>query len=205
MDTYQVKIIKSMEQLKNCPVFCVDNYQWTKEYRPQTYGQMALLEDYGLVITMTTLEVEPLRRYTLDDSPVYKDSCMEAFLNFAPEDMEKGYINFEMNSNGAMLSGFGKDRNRKRLNQITSYHAICEAKIDEKSWSIILRIPMELIFDVYQKDVLKAGDIFTCNFYKISEDPSIEHYASYSPIESTIPNFHLPNFFSKAIIQVENK
>ena len=37
-----------------------------------------------------------------------------------------------------------------------------------------------------------------CNFYKISESPEIEHYMSYSRIESDTPDFHLPVYFAEA-------
>lgn len=196
---YQVNVIQKVEQLKDCPVFHMDHYQWTKEYRPEAFGLMALLENYGLVISMTAREKDPLTRYTENEDPVYKDSGMEAFLNFKPAST-KEYFNFEMNSNGALLSGFGVKPNRKRVCQITSSHALCEAKIEEASWSVLLRVPMELICELYQIAPLKKGDHFTCNFYKISEDPSIEHYASYSPIVSEKPNFHLPEFFGDAVI-----
>ncbi len=162
---------------------------------------MALLKDYGLIVRMTALEADPLRRYHEEDSPVYKDSGLEAFLNFEPDNLEKGYFNFEMNANGAMLSEFGSGKNRKRLKEITSYRAECTAEIiDQHSWSVLLRIPKELIYEVYGKKSLGSGDKFTCNFYKISEDPGIEHYASYAPIDNPVPNFHLPQFFAGAVI-----
>ncbi len=161
---------------------------------------MALLEDYGLAISMTALEREPLRRYTQNDDPVYKDSALEAFLDFAPEQPQTGYLNFEMNSYGALLGEFGTGRNRKAVKECTSWRACCEALIEETQWSVLLRIPMELICDLYGRAPLKQGDTFTCNFFKICEDASAEHYASYAPIVSPVPNFHLPEFFDRAII-----
>ena len=41
---------------------------------------------------------------------------------------------------------------------------------------------------------------FAVIFFKISETPEIEHYASAYPINSTEPNFHLPEFFGTAVI-----
>ncbi len=196
---YQVKSINNIEQLKDCSVFPIDQYQWTNNYRPKAYGQMALLQNYGIVISMTAIESNPLRRYTKENDPVYKDSGLEAFLNFNPG-QTMNYCNFEMNANGALLSQFGEGRSRKWMNELTSYRADCEATIQEDSWSVLLRIPMELICDLFHIEPLKTGDRLTCNFYKISEDPSIEHYASYAPIVNETPNFHLPEFFGEAII-----
>lgn len=196
---YCIHIIENMEQLENCPVFHINHYKWTKDYRPQAYGKMALLEGYGIVISMTAVEKNPLRRYTMNEDPVYMDSGLEAFLNFNPA-LQAEYLNFEMNANGALLSGYGKDRNRQRVSQLTDYRGLCTASIEEEKWSVLLKIPMELICELYQIGPLKKGDVISCNFYKISEDPSIEHYASYTPIDSPKPNFHLPEFFGKGII-----
>lgn len=199
---YQVYNIKTIDQLKECPVFHINHFNWTKEYRPKAFGQMALLDGYGFVVALTAIETDPLRRYVEDGSPVYKDSCLEAFLNFAPENLDKGYLNFEMNANGALLNGFGSGRGEKRkdLKEFTPFKAICEAKIEEDSWNVLLKIPMELVCDIYQIEPLKEGDGFTCNFYKTSDEPAIQHYASYSPIDNPTPNFHLPVYFGKVMI-----
>ncbi len=45
---------------------------------------------------------------------------------------------------------------------------------------------------------LNIGSNFWCNFYKISEAAKIEHYASYAPIRTEVPSFHLPEFFATA-------
>ncbi|MFR4916405.1 MAG: carbohydrate-binding family 9-like protein [Coprococcus phoceensis] len=60
------------------------------------------------------------------------------------------------------------------------------------------RIFLEKICDL---EAIKSGKIFYCNFYKISEDPEIEHYGAYAPIGSETPNFHLPVFFAEAIVE----
>jgi hypothetical protein len=197
---YKVQIIENIDQMKHCPIFHINHHQWRQEYQLQAYGQMALQPDYGLIVTMTAMETNPLRRFTEDDSPVYKDSALEAFFTFAPEQPDKGYLNFEMNAYGAMLSEYGVKGNRKKLKEVSPYHAECTVSLDENSWSVVLKVPMELIYDVYGKS-LQEGDIFTCNFYKISEDPSIEHYISYSPIDSSVPDFHRPDDFATAVIE----
>ena len=90
--------------------------------------------------------------------------------------------------------------NREQVQKVTLYCAVCEATIEKDSWSVLLKIQMELICDLYMREPLNVGDSFTCNFYKTSEDPSIEHYASFAPIGNRIPDFHLPQFFAQAII-----
>jgi hypothetical protein len=193
-------MIKELKQIKDCPVCRIDNYDWTNEYRPEAYVQIALLVNEGLVVSMTAIEQNPLRRYTKENDPVYKDSGLEVFINLAPSNEKSEYMNFEMNAYGTLLSQFGTNKNRSFLSELTTYRAICKAEIGEKDWNVLLLIPMELICWFNDGKQLKQGDKFTFNCYKISEDPSIEHYASYSPIQNPIPNFHLPQFFGEAII-----
>lgn len=197
---YTVKEIEFIDELYECPIFHIDNHMWIKDYKPKSFGRMAFIKNEGIVVSMTTMEKSPLTRYVVDDDPVYKDSAMEAFFDFKPNQPEIGYFNFEMNSNAAMLSGFGLRPNRKRIKAITNLRASCSVIKETNSWSVLLKVPMELICEIYQIPPFLLGDEFSCNFYKISEDPSIEHYVSYSPIDSPTPNFHMPEFFAKAVI-----
>ncbi len=63
-----------------------------------------------------------------------------------------------------------------------------------------MKLPVSILEEIYGPLHLEEGSTFTCNFYKISETKEIEHYASYSPILSEIPSFHLTEFFETAII-----
>ena len=57
---------------------------------------------------MVCEEKDPLRTYTEDFDPVYRDSAMEAFFQFIPE--QEVYLNFEVNANGALLAAYGPSR-----------------------------------------------------------------------------------------------
>lgn len=193
-------MIHELEQLADCSVCPIDHYQWVNGYQPKAYAQMGLLEGKGLVVSMTAVEENPLRRYHQENEPVYQDSGLEVFLNFDPNDEKDQYMNFEMNAYGTILSQFGTNKNRKWLSELTKHRATCNATMNEKDWNVLLHIPMDLICEFNEGKPLKQGDEISFNLYKISEDPSIEHYASYAPIDHPVPNFHLPQFFAKAII-----
>ncbi len=197
---YQVNIIDSLEELEQCELFHIDHYQWVEGHQPKAFGRMGLLRDFGFVVTMTAMEANPLTTYTEDNSPVYFDSALEAFFDFTPEREPAYYVNFEMNSNGAMLNEFGTAGNRKRVEVPGPWKGSCQASRREDSWSVLLQIPMEYICHIFEIEPRKAGDSFTCNFFKTSSSKACEHYASYAPIISEKPNFHLPEFFEKAII-----
>lgn len=197
---YQVHTITELNQLQECEVFHINHDYWVRGYQPEAFGRMGFLKDYGIVISMTAMEKEPLCTYTQENDPVYMDSGLEAFLCFSQSPSDMRYLNFEMNANGAMLSAFGMPRERSFLAELTQRRAVCEAIREASSWSVLLKIPMELICSMYQREPLQPGDSFTCNFYKICETPSHEHYLTYAPLMSDKPNFHLPEFFEKATI-----
>ncbi|SHO48396.1 carbohydrate-binding family 9-like protein [Anaerocolumna xylanovorans] len=197
---YRVYTITDLEQLEECAVFCIDHYQWTQGGKPKAYGRMGLLKDYGLIISMTAIEANPLRTFTKENDPVYMDSALEAFLSFSGAHGNQKYMNFEMNANGALLSAFGTVTERKFINEYTGLRALCETNIEKDRWTVLLKIPMELTCSLYGREPLQSGDSFTCNFYKICETPEYEHYASFAPIISEKPNFHLPEFFKEAVI-----
>ena len=134
---------------------------------------------------------------------VYKDSAMEAFFQFFPNDEENDiYFNFEVNSFGALHAKYGngrKDRIALTDEQIDRCH--CSAQILEDHWDMYLTVPVSVLYEIFGEFEFGKGSRLSCNFYKISEDPSIEHYASYSPIISDHPNFHLPQFFEESTIE----
>ena len=175
----------------------------TKEI-PATYGYMGFVPGDGFYIKMVCEEKDPLRAYENDLDPVYRDSAMEAFFMFESEKERSGlatYLNFEANANGALLAAYGKDRTyRTCFTKEELKGFACEAQILEYRWTIRFRIGIDILEKIYGPLHLQAGSTFTCNFYKISEAKEIEHYASYSPIKTTIPSFHLPEFFAMAEI-----
>ncbi len=117
------------------------------------------------------------------------------------DDAPGTYLNFEINANGALLAAtvppgptgpiFPKRRPRKFQ---------VRATIEEDRWSAHFRIPLSVLERVYGPLELKTGSTFFCNFYKISESTDIEHYAAYAPITSPVPSFHMPEYFTEAVL-----
>ena len=131
---------------------------------------------------------------------------MEIFLAFTEEGEtltnDSMYINFEINANGAMYAKYGKGRkNRKFITDEQYEMAECKAEIKEDRWSLEVLFPEPFLNGVCNFTEIKEGKTFYCNFYKIAMSEDIEHYGSYSPIESETPNFHLPVFFAEAVIR----
>ena len=67
----------------------------------------------NLLVHLWAKEKDIRAEYTAPLSPVHEDSCLEFF--FMPEGEER-YLNFEINPNGCLHIGFGRDRNdRERI------------------------------------------------------------------------------------------
>lgn len=199
---YEIHTILDKSELNNCPIFHVDCYNWGGDYRPVTYGRLAYLKGKEFIVQMTCEEKDPLRTFYHDEDPVFQDSAMEAFFDFAPDSGKNTYVNIEMNANGAMLNRFGqKPPGRQVFTNFTTAPCTCQATIAEDAWTVEAHISLQYVKDLFGKGHFEPGDIIRCNFYKIclSKLP-IEHYGSYTPIDSPTFNFHLPEFFANAII-----
>lgn len=198
---YDVLTLKSPEDLLTCPPFSVDQFNWGGDYRPVTTGRLGFLPGNGFLLRMECSESSPCRIYTRDNEPVYLDSAMEAFFCFAPEALPPCYLNFEINANGAMLSGYGAHRQKRALfSDADREELCCQAEIFKDFWRITLLLPLSLLTIVYPGLSLHSGSRFTCNFYKIKESQNLTHFASFAPIPTREPNFHLPEYFAKAQI-----
>ncbi len=211
MITYDTLTILKRDELRDCPLFRVDNVQWNSKISPLTVGRMGYVPGEGLFVWMKCHEKNPLRTMARPMDRVCLDSAMEAFFafpdravaeteQFTPDDNGM-YCNFEINANGAMYAKTGRGRlGRVPLLTEEFEAAGVRARILEDSWEIELLVPMPLLKRVAGIERFASGDVFFCNFYKTSETPEIEHYLSFSPIGVEKPNFHLPRFFAKAVI-----
>ena len=194
---YMFPTINNIDEITQCERYFVRQKLWATDYPFEVYGRMALIPGKEWVITMTTGESNPLRTYIHENDMVYRDSAMEVFLNFQPEDGRDRYLNFEMNANGAMLSQFGDRYERRFISDLCKqYVATCTAMIEPEQWSVTLRIPLELINQLYGREVVKEEERFTFNLYKICESKEKEHYVSFTNIPVEKPNFHLPQYFA---------
>lgn len=201
--TYQVKRISGKEEIETCEPFAINQYMWNSKQEPKTYGWLGYLEGEGLYVKMLCEEKEPKRECKNHKDMVCKDSAMEIFFAFTEEGEnltnDSMYLNFEINANGAMYAKYGKGRKNRTFLTDEQYEMTgCKANIEEDRWSVEVLFPESFLREVCDFDAIKAGKIFYCNFYKIAEAEEIEHYGSFSPIESETPNFHLPIFFAEA-------
>jgi len=178
------------------------------DHRPRT--QVRLLYDachlYG-VFRVADRYVRVL--HTGYGTPVYRDSCVEIFLQPRPD---RGYLNFEFNAGGALLASHVRDPERtpqgfRDFTPLTEAEAraigvraslptvVKPERTEPVTWTVAFALPFALL----EKHLGPVGTIpgqrWRANFYKCADDTSHPHWASWSPL--TERNFHLPACFGE--------
>lgn len=172
----------------------ISNDNWQVGNPPKSYFQMTYVENYGFLINLYSDEKDPVMEYHHAGDPAYKDSCLEFFANFDPDNSDK-YMNFEFSAGGAMLFGAGESRIGRT--ELTDFYknADVTVSVHEDRWDVMAFIPKEIIFSVYGELKFKPGYTFKANVYKCCEKEGREHFVSWSPIVSEKPDFHTPEQF----------
>lgn len=201
---YLVKTIESPEDLGQCEVFHVNQYNWGGSYRPVTYGRMGCWKDHGFLVQMISEEKNPLGECAEPDGMVCRETAMEAFFQFFPKEREDQiYLNFEANVLGTLHAKYGRSRkDRQPLPMELREACQCRCTVLENCWKLEIMVPLTVIEYAYGKENagFSSGDGFRCNFYKISENQEPVHFGSFTEIKSEKPDFHLPEYFADAVI-----
>jgi hypothetical protein len=157
-----------------------------------------------------------LAKYTKLQDPVYKDSCVEAFVRPQPHKAGLdggGYFNFEINAGGTMLITYIGDSRRGPDKKFGHCIELTEADIaavrvettmpkvvnperqGPLDWSVLLTLPLETL-ERFTGPLPKLGkDVnWDANFYKCADNTSRPHWLSWSPV-GAILNFHQPAQF----------
>ena len=188
----------------------VDTVQWPTNSSicvPETCVYL-FGEDKGLHVHFKVKESNPRAVFKNHMDKVCQDSACELFLAFANKpttdsftpDLDKNiYMNIEINANGACYAKYGMHRkDRIALTQLEIESLNIRTKINDKNWSLDFTVPRDLVTKICSYDPFLVDNIFAFNLYKISETKDIEHYASFSKVESETPNFHQPKYFALA-------
>lgn len=189
---YAVTRTEGAPEWSAVPAQRVDVACWGTTYTPETTFQCAYTPGKALYIRMECLEAEPTVRCREQDGPVWKDSCMEAFL--APG-REGSYMNLECNSAGALLCCAGSGRHgRLRLAESGLPRPVLVSGRDGGRWEACLEIPAATLSGLWALELMPGARLYA-NFYKCGDDTPQPHYLSWSPIDLPKPDFHVPQFF----------
>jgi hypothetical protein len=133
------------------------------------------------------------------NDPVSQDSCVEFFISFGNE---VEYYNLEFNCIGTCLAGFGVGKTERELIPEESVRIIrrcsviissTDSGLDHIFWELTLIIPSEIF--IHHSDLILKDMHCKANFYKCGDKLPRPHFLAWKKVESTTPNFHLPEYF----------
>ncbi|MBO5364162.1 MAG: carbohydrate-binding family 9-like protein [Clostridia bacterium] len=164
------------------------------EYLPNTYGRL-MYDEEAIYIKMWTDENPLLARYTKQNDPVHKDSCMELFLS--PKAGDKRYLNIEINPFGTMSFAIRTSRfDPVYPDKDKNFFAI-QTLVEDGCWTLQFMIPFAYIDQVFGGHTKEMQG----NLYKCGEDMQREHYGSMYPMHPTEIDFHRSEFFGEFILE----
>ena len=184
------------------PGLTIDHYLWLDNgYRPRAEARLCYSPHY-IYAYFKVFEGKIKVRFTQFQDPVYKDSCVEIFIDPFPEKC-LGYINIETNAIGTMLIAFGPDRQSrapispevaKDFEVTSSVRECLDGKHGAEFWTLTYKLPLA-VFEKYYGDKIGPGCLAKGNFYKCGDETEFPHYGAWSPVLCAAPDFHRPEFF----------
>lgn len=167
----------------------INHALWGSTYQPEAFAKLCYIKGDAIYVNMFVKEKEPKAVYTKNNDPVYKDSCLECFLNVNP-DKTDNYFNFEMNANGAILVGFGNGREHRKSIDVDFVPFVFK---NEEGWGVTLIVPESFVLEYFST----IQDEWKGNFYKCGDETESVHFLSWSEVKEEKPNFHCPKWFGK--------
>lgn len=185
---------------KSVPRAEIKQWHWEgkKPFRPSSFAQLCGVYGKGLYAKLWSFEENPRCVYSKRDDPVYRDSCLEFFVQPVPGN--PAYLNFEMNAKGVYLSQFGENRmERVFLKDCCKLEPMVSAfDLEENgraAWGVELFLSEVLISEIYKVQyILKPGTL-KGNFYKCGDWTPRVHYGAYFPVSCATLGFHNPSKF----------
>lgn len=186
--------------LKEGSTFAVNCVSW-EEYPFLMDTRVTVgYDEGGFSVRFVTDEPRIRATETEHNTFVHKDSCMEMFMQFAPES-DIRYINIEANPNGAAYVSCSKKRGDSVMFEIEDINALnVKAVVTENGWELSYYLPAAIIQKYVPTYEHKAGAHLRGNFYKCGDLTDHEHYLSYAKIGTVEPDFHRPEYFADFIL-----
>lgn len=176
------------------------------EHFPKVLAKFAY-DDDAIYVIYKVEDQYVLAATTNYQGPVYTDSCVEFF--FTPhQDVSLGYFNLEMNCGGTALFHFQPKPHTDRVqisksdfNKISVAHSmpsIVNPEIsDPVTWFLEYRIPFSILPKYSKVEKPAPGAKWRANLYKCADASSHPHWLTWSEVEYSRPNFHLPLYFGE--------
>lgn len=176
----------------NVPALQLTNQLWLRQHSVSAKAQLCY-DHTALYVRLEAVEenIRAVHKGLLD--PVCEDSCLEFF--FSPMAGDSRYFNIEVNPNGAIYLGFG--RNVQGLQRIVAENpAIAPAiTFTENGWTAEYAIPYDFIRLFFPEFAPTAGSSIRANCYKCGDETETPHWLCWAPIPEGTDTFHCPQHF----------
>jgi hypothetical protein len=194
--------------LGRLPALRVDRWLWLKNgYEPRVEVRLCW-SDRFLYVHFRVEEPEVRLRYRRFQDPVYKDSCVEMFIDPFPE-KRRGYVNIETNALGTVLAAFGKGATGRlpfaagQLREMEVQASISrpvDGPHGAPFWTLAYRFPLS-VFKLCYSETIREGRRGRANFFKCGDETAVPHYGAWSPVDVPAPDFHRPEFFGTVVFE----
>ncbi|MCR2805250.1 carbohydrate-binding family 9-like protein [Paenibacillus soyae] len=185
----------------------IGHYMWLPDWHgPKARIALSCTTD-ELQIQFRAYEPEPLVRFANLNDPVYKDSCVEWFLQ--PDPLQDArYLNFELNAAGTILVGLGTgrlDRVYLEADELPPLHIRAERQLQDPAtgetyWSVRFRLPLSWLAGLFPGFQPGPGARMRGNFYKCGDETALPHFGSWSRVGADEPDFHRSQDFGWLIL-----
>lgn len=179
--------------------------------------QAKLLYDESGVHVFFRVEDRHVRSVVTEyQGPVSRDACVEFFME---PDVQRGYLNVEINAGGTLLMKYHDPRLRPGAQQVPkgfslvlvpweqarhvrihhSLPTVVEPEIAEPvTWYVQYHLPFDVLESQFGPLRPVSGRQWRANFYKISSASSHPHRVTWAPIppDARAAGFHQPRFFA---------
>ena len=182
---------------KSGTTFNIDNFPWDDNgYKPKTQVTIGY-DEGGFNLNFVSYETDIRATETEHNMEIYKDSCMEIFMKFAPS-TDKNYINIEINPNGAAYCAVSECREISEKIEPRIIDTLnIKTKVYPDRWEIKYYISKEFIQRFIPSYVHGEGNVICGNFYKCGDLMKYPHWACFNYINWEHPDFHRPEFFTE--------
>ena len=180
------------------PISCIN---WKKEFPSAPKVSFKIAHNGSHLFLQYFVEEDEILALTdKDNGPVWTDSCVEFFISFGQSPY---YYNLECSCIGKALFGYRTGRhdcvhgNAQVMDSIKRYSTLGDKPFDKKKgdfkWSLIEVIPAKAFWnsDIKSFDGMEVK----ANAYKCGDGLTVPHFLTWKPIETSSPDFHVPQFF----------
>ncbi|MEO7444304.1 MAG: carbohydrate-binding family 9-like protein [Ferruginibacter sp.] len=180
----------------------LDYVPWPK-FPGKPKVDFAIAHDLTTIFLKYYVEEKYLRaENNIVNGPVHEDSCVEFFVSFDEGD---NYYNIEFNCIGIGFIAYGNSKANRVLldtdlvSNLKTKSIIAPENDNVASWQLTLAIPMSTFIYTPAKELKDMS--CRVNFYKCGDMLPEPHFISWSNIIAGTPNFHLPEFFGRLVIE----